>query len=1155
MSDNVRQLLYTLENGKRTAENSSSPGASLSHVVSQLCLALEEALKGSDVGMDQKLACLSLALDAQNPPDLLAFLLWRGDNNDNKKDVNHARDTAIKFCYKFAKNYGRHPRLFPPYCMKLLETAWYMGRPLETPPQASTKAVALHLCTIIFRICPELLWQISPNDDENLWWKMVLETLQSNLRSRSKCTGSFRRYNLICSATVMEIMMSRKPKAANMTLTEDDKAKLQKYVDALLHACKDDLTGKNTEMGKVASALGALSIALNVSEGPYSDASQRKRLFLNIQVLFNSLHEMENTKYGDVVGKALKLLSIHAGFFRKEISERPRDAYNMVEKVIQFNTEKKNARVGKYAMSTMEAFLEVIASETCERQGADLDFFLEIFGNSLDRAISKTNHALIVLRGVVNFVSPLLKRLSTSCNPPLTMGAASVKLLGKLRLFHERFMSDYNDYVANAGRDPNIKHQMPVVQRWAATVLDAAGSVLRPPHADKTIDAEPLSSSQLDWIANLVQQVVDRYELNMYRTERERTCVAMTNILTALEGRSQALDSLLSQIVRPSLTRAITREDLTISGTIQAQIYASMWRRILKPEDKQGVYDDYFLTFRTSKASPVQRREDKGRMIRVREAGFRYFVVESLQLIDRLNLRYRFQAGGETSQPDMVTSQGLAVKPDVVMDHELFLSLVDFLSYFWKSYEPELLAQWSPEILRALVRKSTQLPHVSGFYRLLSRTFAALEMVQGLDPGTHHLSVAEAASLSALCSRYVHHVVAQVDQYEDELLASAINLLLHCPQQVLPDLQPLVSTIRLALKTGVSHAPTANSVVSALERWLLVPSLRPSLDRTLPQILPLLDHYLYDAQQVDVKTESRIDRERFQKRVLRLLGRMGGRNQALLSDVATALSTGLALNTNDTGRLRLSVPFNASVAPKTIIMDLDQVIPRLLRLAERKGDAQIRVLSSECMHAVVVFMVGEGREGYFDFSETYEHVIPVLLRLALDFNVTTRQLYTKLVQQLIHWFSGRRDAPETGTLLEGLSNGLGSTDSGPIRNFCAAGLGEFMKYAVKQRSKKEMAKDPLSVEGLLTRLFSLARHPNRYKRLGAAMGLQYAIRHIREETALTHLYILQILHTAMLSLQYSHVDNEGLGTVDLFSRLVDSALKVMTPGCVTTVNR
>jgi len=207
------------------------------------------------------------------------------------------------------------------------------------------------------------------------------------------------------------------------------------------------------------------------------------------------------------------------------------------------------------------------------------------------------------------------------------------------------------------------------------------------------------------------------------------------------------------------------------------------------------------------------------------------------------------------------------------------------------------------------------------------------------------------------------------------------------------------------------------------------------------------------------------------------------------------------------------------------------------------------------MHAVVVFMVGEGREGYFDFSETYEHVIPVLLRLALDFNVTTRQLYTKLVQQLIHWFSGRRDAPETGTLLEGLSNGLGSTDSGPIRNFCAAGLGEFMKYAVKQRSKKEMAKDPLSVEGLLTRLFSLARHPNRYKRLGAAMGLQYAIRHIREETALTHLYILQILHTAMLSLQYSHVDNEGLGTVDLFSRLVDSALKVMTPGCVTTVNR
>jgi hypothetical protein len=40
-------------------------------------------------------------------------------------------------------------------------------------------------------------------------------------------------------------------------------------------------------------------------------------------------------------------------------------------------------------------------------------------------------------------------------------------------------------------------------------------------------------------------------------------------------------------------------------------------------------------------------------------------------------------------------------------------------------------------------------------------------------------------------------------------------------------------------------------------------------------------------------------------------------------------------------------------------------------------------------------------------------------------------------------------------------------------------VGEFVKYAIRQQSKKEMARSPVTVGNLLTQLQRLARHPNR----------------------------------------------------------------------------
>jgi hypothetical protein len=89
--------------------------------------------------------------------------------------------------------------------------------------------------------------------------------------------------------------------------------------------------------------------------------------------------------------------------------------------------------------------------------------------------------------------------------------------------------------------------------------------------------------------------------------------------------------------------------------------------------------------------------------------------------------------------------------------------------------------------------------------------------------------------------------------------------------------------------------------------------------------------------------------------------------------------------------------------------------------------------------------------------------------------------------------------PETEALLDALTDGLGKAESGPVRALCAHGLAEFLEYAIRQTTRTRMERSPVMAEALLTRLERLARHPNRYRRLGGAMALLKSLRFLRDE--------------------------------------------------------
>ena len=61
---------------------------------------------------------------------------------------------------------------------------------------------------------------------------------------------------------------------------------------------------------------------------------------------------------------------------------------------------------------------------------------------------------------------------------------------------------------------------------------------------------------------------------------------------------------------------------------------------------------------------------------------------------------------------------------------------------------------------------------------------------------------------------------------------------------------------------------------------------------------------------------------------------------------------------------------------------------------------------------------------------------------------------------------------------------VGAPGEASVRDFAAKCLAEFLRWSVKHYVKAEHKRNPVSVRSLFKRLYSLAHHPNAYKRLG-----------------------------------------------------------------------
>lgn len=88
---------------------------------------------------------------------------------------------------------------------------------------------------------------------------------------------------------------------------------------------------------------------------------------------------------------------------------------------------------------------------------------------------------------------------------------------------------------------------------------------------------------------------------------------------------------------------------------------------------------------------------------------------------------------------------------------------------------------------------------------------------------------------------------------------------------------------------------------------------------------------------------------------------------------------------------------------------------------------------------------------------------------------------------------------------DGIVDPLDST----LRDFSGTCIQEFVKWSIKQTTPKQQEKSPANIKSLFKRIYSLALHPNVFKRLGAALAFNSMYRQFRSVDALDGLNIMQ----------------------------------------------
>ncbi|KAI9103040.1 hypothetical protein DFS34DRAFT_576740, partial [Phlyctochytrium arcticum] len=513
---------------------------------------------------------------------------------------------------------------------------------------------------------------------------------------------------------------------------------------------------------------------------------------------------------------------------------------------------------------------------------------------------------------------------------------------------------------------------------------------------------------------------------------------------------------------------------------------------------------------------------------------------------------------------------------------------------------------WAYMVADKWIELSLRNPLISGFYNLFGVVVGLAGEVEDLSPD----ATPQQKRLFLLFTNYIHQVLDGLQSYKDELLASCLRSVLASPPTLVA-LSDLVLPLQTALKLGLSYPPLATIAINCLESWLDALStdndslpagseasarlrehwqsnvLQPSFKEILPGLTDYLVHADGDgvgddggssnasasatrpkaqasgpilgkpairrgrAPTADDNTGSQLADLRF--RIVSLLGAVGGLNRLVVGDPLSTKNTNL-LAWDIEKRVFFDIPFKEI----NCRIFLDDLMPRVMTLAENSPDRKTKVAAAELFHACVIVMIGRSATQMMNvknatseakptpFHKLYAKIFPGLIRLGIDIDRVVRDLFRPLTFQIIHWLTKNAQAenPETMAMLNACFEGV-KDPHGPLREFSAECLAEFLTWSLKQAKPQHQEKNPVNAKSLFKRLYRFLLHADPQKRLGAALTFNKLYRVFREEAHLVNQFSFEILYHLLASIKLADTGTAGSAVPPATKSAIKHIMKII----------
>uniref|UniRef100_A0A4W3HU56 DNA-dependent protein kinase catalytic subunit n=1 Tax=Callorhinchus milii TaxID=7868 RepID=A0A4W3HU56_CALMI len=889
---------------------------------------------------------------------------------------------------------------------------------------------------------------------------------------------------------------------------------------------------------------GLTALMINFTKSMEEDPKASKDIF---DYALKAINPQIDLKRYAVPLAGLRLFTLHSSQFGTCLMDNYRTVFEKMKK----SCGHTNSEMKKASYSALESFLKQVAIQVAENAHLHkdkLEYIMQQFYDIIRTPESSMKELSIAIRGYGLFAAPC-KAVNSN-----DVDFMYIELIQRCKQM----------YLTEADTEDDNVYQLP-------SFLDSIASVIF--HLDK------IPGVYTPVLERLLVVQIDSFPLYSARMQ-PICCRSIVKVFVALAGKGPVLWNFISTVVHQGLIRVCSKPVLLPGSGLQQQsasevMWTGKWR--------VPSYKDYLDLFRSllncGKMKVNQYAYfDTLQMINLplqslNRLLYDEFIKSILKIIEKLDLSVEKQnqreeeGSGDVSNGNVIPTSDPAadLQPVKPKDFTAFVNLVQFSTELLLERHEEFFDQWVYRFGYELILRSTQFPLVSGFYKLLSATMKIAKKInyfKGVSTNTWKQchTDPEKCACFALFGKFGKEVTIRMKQYKDELLVSCLNFVLSLPHDIIElDIKAYIPALQAAFKLGLSHTPLADAGLDALEDWSAhIP--KHIIQPHYKDILPHLDGYLKTAafneaqnnwEGMNINNPSRKGGSKVLFHHTKKINFCKSISVFVFHLAATAVSAEEMMKRCIAWVTEKPLSFAVPFMDMKPIIYLDSFIPRISELALSASDRQTKVAACELLHSVVAYTLGKGSQISEGQQETLyklnRQLFPVLLRLGCDVDTVTRQLFEPLVLQLIHWFTSNRkfESRDTVAMLEAILDGIVDPVDSTLRDFCGQCVREFLKWSIKQTTPEQQAKSPANTKSLFKRLYSLALHPNTFKRLGAALAFNSLYREFREESALVDQFIFEVLVVYVESLALAHADDNSLGTVQQCCDAIDHLNRII----------